>query len=85
MLDFHICYFLSKMFLQNKLVLHNWFWDLIPSPCSCDRRFGFFPKFILLKTDVASFFASMLSKKLFELQNEEAIKKSENLRDTCPC
>ncbi len=27
----------------------------------------------------------MLSEQLFELQNEDAIKKSENLRDTCPC
>jgi hypothetical protein len=31
------------------------------------------------------FFASMLREQLFELKNEDAIKKSENLRDTCAC
>jgi hypothetical protein len=31
------------------------------------------------------FFASMLRKQLFELKNEDASKKSENLRDTCAC
>jgi hypothetical protein len=31
------------------------------------------------------FFASTLPEQLFELKNEDAIKKSENLRDTCPC
>ncbi len=31
------------------------------------------------------FFASMLQEQLFELKNEDAIKKSENLRDTCAC
>jgi hypothetical protein len=31
------------------------------------------------------FFASTLREQLFELKNEEAIKKSENLRDTCAC
>ncbi len=47
------------------------------------KRFGIgiVPKFLLLKTDVAS----MLSEQLFKLQNEDATKKSENLRDTCPC
>jgi hypothetical protein len=30
------------------------------------------------------FFASTLQEQLFELKNEDAIKKSENLRDTCP-
>ncbi len=29
------------------------------------------------------FFASTLQEQLFELKNEDAIKKSENLRDTC--
>ncbi len=29
------------------------------------------------------FFASTLGEQLFELKNEDAIKKSENLRDTC--
>jgi hypothetical protein len=31
------------------------------------------------------FFASMLVEKLFELKNEDAITKSENLHDTCAC
>jgi hypothetical protein len=31
------------------------------------------------------FFASTLREQLFELKNEDAIKKSENLRDTCAC
>jgi hypothetical protein len=31
------------------------------------------------------FFASTLREQLFELKNEDAIKKSENLRDTCDC
>jgi hypothetical protein len=31
------------------------------------------------------FFASTLREQLFELKNEDAIKKSENLRDTCTC
>jgi hypothetical protein len=31
------------------------------------------------------FFASMLRKQLFELKNEDAIKKSVNLCDTCAC
>jgi hypothetical protein len=31
------------------------------------------------------FFASTLGEQLFELKNEDAIKKSENLRDTCAC
>ncbi len=31
------------------------------------------------------FFTSTLREKLFELKNEDAIKKSENLRDTCAC
>jgi hypothetical protein len=31
------------------------------------------------------FFESTLGEKLFELKNEDAIKKSENLRDTCAC
>ncbi len=31
------------------------------------------------------FFASTLQEQLFELKNEDAIKKSENLRDTCAC
>jgi hypothetical protein len=31
------------------------------------------------------FFASMLREQLLELKNEDAIKKSENLRDTCAC
>jgi hypothetical protein len=31
------------------------------------------------------FFASTLPEQLFELKTEDAIKKSENLRDTCPC
>jgi hypothetical protein len=31
------------------------------------------------------FFASTLREQLFELKNEGAIKKSENLRDTCAC
>jgi hypothetical protein len=30
------------------------------------------------------FFASMLRERLFELKNEDVIKKSENLRNTCP-
>jgi hypothetical protein len=30
------------------------------------------------------FFASTLREQLFELENEDAIKKSANLRDTCP-
>ncbi len=30
-------------------------------------------------------FASTLPEQLFELKTEDAIKKSENLRDTCPC
>ncbi len=30
------------------------------------------------------FFASTLREQLFELKNEDAIKKSENLLDTCP-
>jgi hypothetical protein len=30
------------------------------------------------------FFASTLQEQLFELKNEDALKKSENLRDTCP-
>ncbi len=30
------------------------------------------------------FFASTLREKLFELKNADAIKKSENIRDTCP-
>jgi hypothetical protein len=30
------------------------------------------------------FLASTLQVQLFELKNEDAIKKSENLRDTCP-
>ncbi len=30
-------------------------------------------------------FTSMLREQLFELKNEDAIKKSENLRDTCAC
>jgi hypothetical protein len=29
-------------------------------------------------------FASTLREQLFELKNEDAIKKSDNLRDTCP-
>jgi hypothetical protein len=31
------------------------------------------------------FFASTLREQLFELKNEDAIKKYENLRDTCAC
>ncbi len=31
------------------------------------------------------FFASTLREQLFELKNEDTIKKSENLRDTCAC
>ncbi len=31
------------------------------------------------------FFSSTLHEQLFELKNEDAIKKSENLRDTCAC
>jgi hypothetical protein len=31
------------------------------------------------------FFASMLREQLFKLKNEDAIKKSENLRVTCAC
>jgi hypothetical protein len=31
------------------------------------------------------FFASTLQEQLFESQNEDAIKKSENLSDTCAC
>jgi hypothetical protein len=31
------------------------------------------------------FFVSTLPEQLFESKNEDAIKKSENLRDTCPC
>jgi hypothetical protein len=31
------------------------------------------------------FFASTLREQFFELKNEDAIKKSENLRDTCAC
>jgi hypothetical protein len=31
------------------------------------------------------FFASTPGEQLFELKNEDAIKKSENLRDTCAC
>jgi hypothetical protein len=31
------------------------------------------------------FFASMLREQLFELKNKDAIKKSENLRNTCAC
>jgi hypothetical protein len=31
------------------------------------------------------FFASMLREQLFELKNEDAIKKSENLHGTCAC
>jgi len=31
------------------------------------------------------FFASMLREQLFDLKNEDTIKKSENLRDTCAC
>jgi hypothetical protein len=31
------------------------------------------------------FFASTLRKQLFALKNEDAIKKSENLRNTCAC
>jgi hypothetical protein len=31
------------------------------------------------------FFASTLREQLFELKNEDAIKKSENLRDACAC
>ncbi len=31
------------------------------------------------------FFASTRRGQLFELKNEDAIKKSENLRDTCAC
>jgi hypothetical protein len=31
------------------------------------------------------FFASTLREQLLELKNEDAIKKSENLRDTCAC
>jgi hypothetical protein len=30
-------------------------------------------------------FASTLPEQLFEVKNEDTIKKSENLRDTCPC
>jgi hypothetical protein len=33
----------------------------------------------------AASFASTLREQLFELKNEDAIKKSENLRDTCAC
>jgi hypothetical protein len=33
----------------------------------------------------ASFFASTLREQLFKFKNEVAIKKSENLRDTCDC
>jgi hypothetical protein len=32
-----------------------------------------------------SFFASTQLEQLFELKNEDAIKKSKNLRDTCAC
>ncbi len=31
------------------------------------------------------FFASTQQEQLFELKHEDAIKKSENLRDTCAC
>jgi hypothetical protein len=31
------------------------------------------------------FFASTLREQLFDLKNEDAIKKSENLRNTCAC
>jgi hypothetical protein len=31
------------------------------------------------------FFASTLGEQLFELKNKDAIKKSENPRDTCAC
>jgi hypothetical protein len=34
---------------------------------------------------ILQFFASTLREQLFELKNEDAIKKSENLRDTCAC
>jgi hypothetical protein len=30
-------------------------------------------------------FASTLREQLFEFKKEDAIKKSKNLRDTCPC
>jgi heme exporter protein D len=31
------------------------------------------------------FFASTLREQLFKLKNEDTLKKSENLRDTCAC
>jgi hypothetical protein len=31
------------------------------------------------------FFTSTLKEQLFEFKNEDAIKKSENLRDACAC
>jgi hypothetical protein len=34
---------------------------------------------------IRQFFASSLREQLLELKNEDAIKKSENLRDTCAC
>ncbi len=37
-----------------------------------------------LRAKPTVFFASTLREQLFELKNEEAIKKSENLSDTCP-
>ena len=34
---------------------------------------------------IRKFFASTLQEQLFELKNEDAIKESENLSNTCAC
>jgi hypothetical protein len=64
---------------------------LAPSLCTvisnCATFFAqniFFP-LAAICVQSRQFFASMLREELFELKNEDFIKKSENLRDTCAC
>jgi hypothetical protein len=56
-------------------------WQLARAKIVCDWR----PVAYKLYPSGRQFFASMLREQLFELKIEDAIKKSKNPRDTCPC
>jgi hypothetical protein len=64
-------YIQIKNFLKFKSPLETWQLILHALVASC--------------LQCRQFFASTLPEQLFELKNEDAIKKSENLRDTFPC
>jgi hypothetical protein len=56
-------------------------WQLARAKIVCDWR----PVAYKLNPSGRQFIASTLREQLFQLKNEDAIKKSKNLRDTCPC